>query len=94
MKKTTPVQAEFVEKFRLLFIFYDQKGGTVMRIAVSSTGTDLDSQIVPRFGRCAYFLIVETDDLNFDKPVANYDLEELYGCVEWVKMFYYGDYTI
>ena len=37
-----------------------------MRIAVSSTGTDLDSQIDPRFGRCAYFLIVETDDLNFE----------------------------
>jgi len=37
-----------------------------MRIAVSSTGSDLDSQIDPRFGRCAYFLIVETDDLSFE----------------------------
>ncbi len=37
-----------------------------MRIDISSTGTDLDSQIDPRFGRCTYFLIVETDDLSFE----------------------------
>ena len=37
-----------------------------MKVAVSSTGKDLDSQIDPRFGRCAYFLIVETDDLSFE----------------------------
>ncbi|MBW2001843.1 MAG: NifB/NifX family molybdenum-iron cluster-binding protein, partial [Deltaproteobacteria bacterium] len=32
-----------------------------MKIAVSSTGTDLNSEIDPRFGRCAYFIIVNTD---------------------------------
>lgn len=37
-----------------------------MKIAVSSTGTDLGSQIDPRFGRCAYFLIVETEDMRFE----------------------------
>ena len=37
-----------------------------MKIAVSSTGTDLGSPIDPRFGRCAYFLIVETDDMSFE----------------------------
>ena len=37
-----------------------------MRIAVSSKGMDLSSQIDPRFGRCAYFLIVETNDLSFE----------------------------
>ncbi|MBW1767543.1 MAG: NifB/NifX family molybdenum-iron cluster-binding protein [Deltaproteobacteria bacterium] len=37
-----------------------------MKIAISSTGKDLDSQIDPRFGRCAYFLIVETDDMSFE----------------------------
>ena len=37
-----------------------------MKIAVSSSGKDLDSEIDPRFGRCAYFLIVETDDMSFE----------------------------
>jgi len=37
-----------------------------MKIAVSSSGKNLDSQIDPRFGRCAYFMIVETDDMNFE----------------------------
>jgi predicted Fe-Mo cluster-binding NifX family protein len=37
-----------------------------MKIAVSSTGRDLDSQVDPRFGRCAYFVIVETDDMSFN----------------------------
>lgn len=37
-----------------------------MKVAVSSTGTNLDSAIDPRFGRCAYFLIVETDDMGFE----------------------------
>ena len=37
-----------------------------MKIAVSSSGKDLDSLIDPRFGRCAYFLIVETDDMSFE----------------------------
>ena len=37
-----------------------------MKIAVSSTGRDLDSQVDPRFGRCAYFAIVKTDDMSFE----------------------------
>ncbi|MCP4666789.1 MAG: dinitrogenase iron-molybdenum cofactor biosynthesis protein [Deltaproteobacteria bacterium] len=37
-----------------------------MKIAVSSSGEDLNSQIDPRFGRCARFLIVETDDMSFE----------------------------
>ena len=37
-----------------------------MKIAVSSSGRDLDSQVDPRFGRCAYFVIVETDDMSFE----------------------------
>jgi predicted Fe-Mo cluster-binding NifX family protein len=42
------------------------KGNLNMKIAVSSSGKDLDSLIDPRFGRCAYFLIVETDDMSFE----------------------------
>jgi predicted Fe-Mo cluster-binding NifX family protein len=37
-----------------------------MKIAVSSNGNHLDSQIDPRFGRCAYFLIVNQNDMNFE----------------------------
>jgi len=37
-----------------------------MKIAISSTGKDLDSQIDQRFGRCAYFAIVETDDMSIE----------------------------
>lgn len=37
-----------------------------MRVAISSSGTDLASQMDPRFGRCAYFLIVETEDMSFE----------------------------
>jgi len=37
-----------------------------MKIAFSSTGKDLDSEIDPRFGRCAYFLVVDLDDMSFE----------------------------
>ena len=33
-----------------------------MKIAISSTGKDLESEIDARFGRCPYFLIAEIDD--------------------------------
>jgi len=33
-----------------------------MKIAISSTGKTLESEIDARFGRCAYFLIVEIED--------------------------------
>jgi len=37
-----------------------------MKIAVSSSGTNINSQIDPRFGRCSYFVIVNTDDMSFE----------------------------
>ena len=37
-----------------------------MRIAVSATGASLDAQIDPRFGRCQYFVIVDTETMNFE----------------------------
>ena len=37
-----------------------------MKIAVSSSGKDLDSQIDPRFGRCAYFVVVDTENMEFE----------------------------
>jgi len=37
-----------------------------MKIAASSNGNHLDSQVDPRFGRCIYFLIVDTDNMSFE----------------------------
>ncbi|MBC2712219.1 MAG: NifB/NifX family molybdenum-iron cluster-binding protein [Desulfosarcina sp.] len=37
-----------------------------MKIAVTSTGQDLDSPMDPRFGRAAYILIVDSDTLDFE----------------------------
>jgi predicted Fe-Mo cluster-binding NifX family protein len=37
-----------------------------MKIAVTSTGTDLDSQIDPRFGRASYILIVDSETLDHE----------------------------
>ena len=33
-----------------------------MKIAVSASGDSLDSNVDPRFGRCAYFIIVEIEE--------------------------------
>ena len=37
-----------------------------MKIAVTSTGTDLDSQVDPRFGRASYILIVDSETLEHE----------------------------
>ena len=37
-----------------------------MKIAVTSQGTSLDSQVDPRFGRAAYILIVDTETFEFE----------------------------
>ena len=37
-----------------------------MKIAVTSTGTDLDSQVDPRFGRASYVLIVDSETFSFE----------------------------
>lgn len=37
-----------------------------MKIAVSSTGSTLDSEVDPRFGRCAYFIIVDPDTMEWE----------------------------
>jgi len=37
-----------------------------MKVAVSSNGNNLDAQLDPRFGRCAFFLVVNLDDISFE----------------------------
>ena len=37
-----------------------------MKICVTSRGESLESEVDPRFGRCRFFLIVDTDTLDFE----------------------------
>ena len=46
-----------------------------MKIAISSTGPDLESDVDPRFGRCQYFMIVNLDDMSFE-AIANTNLSQ------------------
>lgn len=45
-----------------------------MRVGVAATGDTLATEVAGRFGRCPYFLIVDTDTMNceaFANPAAN-----------------------
>jgi len=37
-----------------------------LRVAVSAAGPSLDAPVDPRFGRCAYFVIVDTDTMQYE----------------------------
>jgi predicted Fe-Mo cluster-binding NifX family protein len=37
-----------------------------MKLCITSQGDNLDSQIDPRFGRCAYFIIIDPDTLGYE----------------------------
>ena len=37
-----------------------------MKICATSTGNSLDAQIDPRFGRCAYLVIVDSETMQFE----------------------------
>ncbi|NPA95609.1 MAG: dinitrogenase iron-molybdenum cofactor biosynthesis protein [Thermodesulfobacteria bacterium] len=47
-----------------------------MKVAVSSTGTTLDSQVDPRFGRTSYFLVVDPDEKKILEVIDNRAAQE------------------
>lgn len=49
-----------------------------MKICVTSDGNNLDSKVDPRFGRCQYFIIADTDTLAFE-AVQNPNTEAMGG---------------
>jgi len=49
-----------------------------MKIAISSTGSNLESLVDPRFGRCITFLIVDTETMKAE-PVTNSSVNSAHG---------------
>jgi predicted Fe-Mo cluster-binding NifX family protein len=43
-----------------------KKETLIMKVAVTASGKDLDASIDQRFGRCAYFMIVDTESMGFE----------------------------
>lgn len=47
-----------------------------MRVIVTASGPTLDAAVDPRFGRCPYFVVVETEDMgnrSVENPGARFD---------------------
>ncbi len=49
-----------------------------MKIAISSIGNNLDSDVDSRFGRCNTFIIVDSESMDF-KAVGNYAVGSTHG---------------
>ena len=44
----------------------EKRGKRTMKLCISSTKNDLEASADPRFGRCQYFLFVDTGTMNFE----------------------------
>ena len=51
---------------RIINFEKDFKKGKKMKLCITSTGTSLDSNVDPRFGRCPYFIIYDADSDTFE----------------------------
>ena len=49
-----------------------------MKIGITAKGSSLDSEVDPRFGRCEYFIIVDSDSLEFE-VIENFSVEAASG---------------
>ena len=49
-----------------------------MKICITSQGENLDSQVDPRFGRCQYFIIIDTETLGFE-AIQNPNMDSMGG---------------
>jgi len=49
-----------------------------MKIGITAQGSSLDSEVDPRFGRCEYFIIVDSDSLEFE-VIENFSVEAASG---------------
>lgn len=49
-----------------------------MKICITSVGKDLDSPVDPRFGRCANFIIVDTETMEF-RVIPNMNASQMGG---------------
>ena len=43
-----------------------KKGDSIVNVAITSEGKELDSKVDPRFGRAAYFIIVDPETMAFE----------------------------
>jgi predicted Fe-Mo cluster-binding NifX family protein len=49
-----------------------------MKIAITATGTDLQAQVDPRFGRAGYFIIVDPETMEFE-AIENSSISAAHG---------------